>query len=159
MELPNLQWIISVVLSNTTNIPPFCYIRPYRCPPCSVHDKARRSRMIHCNATMYSAPASKIYFKSAHKNSNSPIKNHVLKQNTITLKPVSNLQTLKTLMKTQLKNSNHSNTSLLRIHPVLEICGQLKGIFLGNKQVKTASPPEFTIPKIERIILPTKIHM
>ena len=59
MELPNLQWIISVVLSYTTNIPPFRYIRPYPCPPYPVHDKARRSRMIHCNYNVLSSKVEK----------------------------------------------------------------------------------------------------
>ena len=60
-------------LSNTTNIPPLHYIRPYEYPPCAAHNKAR-SRMIHCNTIIYSVSISKIDFKSAYKNSNSSIK-------------------------------------------------------------------------------------
>ena len=52
-----------------------CYIRPYRYPPFSVHDKARRSGMIPCN---YNVQISKIDFKSARKNPNPSTKNHVL---------------------------------------------------------------------------------
>ena len=52
-----------------------CYIRPYRYPPFSVHDKARRSGMIPCN---YNVQISKIDFKSARKNPNPSTKNYVL---------------------------------------------------------------------------------
>ena len=85
MELPMLQLIVSVVLSNTINIPPFRYIRPYRYPPCSVHDMTRRSRMIHCNYYVLSTNSKKD-LKSAHMKSNSPIKNHALTLEIITSK-------------------------------------------------------------------------
>ena len=40
-------------------------------------------------------------------------------------------------------------------HPTLEIYCQVNGIFLGNSQVKTASSPESSTLKIERIYPPT----
>ena len=90
MELPMLQLIVSVVLSNTINIPPFRYIRPYRYPPCSVHDKARRSRMMHCNNIMYSVPISKVDFKSAIRTQFLQSKIMSSNQKSYIRKPVSN---------------------------------------------------------------------
>ena len=70
-------------------------------PALSVHDKAWHSGTLHCNTIMYSVPISIIDFKSAHKNSNCPIKNHIFKpkivssnQKAYPQKPASNLQIL-----------------------------------------------------------------
>ena len=68
MDLLNARWILSVVVPSIKNIPPARYKRPHRYSPCSVHDKARQSRVIHRNNfLMTRAPISKFKLKNQNQ--------------------------------------------------------------------------------------------
>ena len=64
------RWIISVVLQNAINPHSVRYIRPHRYPPCSVHDKARYSRVdTSYHYKMTSAPILKLKNRIERKKS------------------------------------------------------------------------------------------
>ena len=129
MELPILQWIVSVVLSNTSNIPLFVTYEHTDIPPSPCMTR-------HDVAGWYIVTLWCTQYQSRKSISSLPTRIQILQPKMMPSnqksprKPVSNMQTLKTLVKTQIKNSNHSSTSMLRTHhQTLEIVCQVAAFF------------------------------